>query len=159
MSNSEIPRKKIAKRLNSSLALQNNQNARKWFPDQLAIDLDAWSKRDDARWLGDFLLEHEIDLPDYLTRFANESELFAKSLRLAKFRIASRIRNQVHDESYNVSVFHREIGMYDMLLKAHDREEKEFEASLKDKLEKNVSEDAIANAKAVLDMIASYQKP
>jgi hypothetical protein len=42
-------------------------------------------------------------------------------------------------------------------LKAHDREEKEFEASLKDKQNTNVNEEALKSAQSILTMIAAFQ--
>ena len=130
---------------------------RVWNPDELAIKLNEWSKQEDSRWLGDFLILIEAPSHTYLSRWAEESEDFATSLRMAKLRIASRVRNQLHDDSYNASLFHREIGMYDSMLKAHDREEKEFEASLKDKQNTNVNEEALKSAQSILTMIAAFQ--
>jgi hypothetical protein len=154
------PIKKVAKKFKPalSIAMENNQNARKYYPDDLAIKLDEWSKRENARWIGDFAIENEIDDPSYFSKMAQSSELFSKSLRLAKLRIASRLRQGLNNETYNASLFHREIGLYDHYLKAHDREEREFEASLKNKDNASqVNEEAIKSAASVLAAIAAFQ--
>lgn len=150
--------KKVVKRPNVSLALLDNQNARKYYPDELAIKLDEWSKRESSRWIGDFAIENEIDDPSYFSKMAEQSPPFSKSLRLAKLRIASRLRQSLNSETYNASLFHREIGLYDHYLKAHDREEKEFEASLKNKENTSqVNDEAIKSAASVLAAIAAFQ--
>jgi hypothetical protein len=130
---------------------------RKWFPDEIADKLDEWSKREDSQWLGSFLIEIEAPCHTYLARWADESEKFATTLRIAKWRIAERNRKSLHKSEYNSVQFQREIAMYDSILKAHDREEKEFEASLKDKQNTNVNEEALKSAQSILTMIAAFQ--
>lgn len=130
---------------------------RVWNPEELSLQLDEWSKKEDSRWLGDFLIEIECGNHTHLSRWATESEDFATSLRLAKLRIASRIRGQLHDERYNASLFHREIGMYDLMLKEHDREEKVFEASLKRSDDQPYTPEQAKALKSVLDAVSKYQ--
>jgi len=151
--------KALTGNVNLSNALMNNQNARKHDPEQLAIDLDEWSQREDSQWLMQFAIEFRIPSPSYLGELANQSDSFRESLQIAKYRMALRNTKKLHAGEYNSVQFQREIGMYDAFLKAHDREEKEFEASLKNKdNQAQVNEEAIKSASLVMAAIEAFQK-
>jgi hypothetical protein len=97
-----------------------------------AAALDAWSKKDDSFHFSEFANERNVYRERIYEWIAN-SEIFEESYRLAKCRIACRLRKKLHDKEnpYNYGLFMREIGFYDSFLHEYEREEKIFDSKLR----------------------------
>lgn len=111
-----------------------NQNAAgsRYDLNQMAIDLDNWSKRPDAFALCEFCVEQDI-YAQRIYDWRDESILFAEVLKKVKMRLAARLRKSLHDKDnpYNYGLFMREIASHDKFLHDFEREEKAYDASLK----------------------------
>lgn len=109
--------------------------------EEMANKLDEWSKKYQSLALIEFSADMNID-PTYIYYWANKSEVFSETLRKAKARIAARRERMVHLNTLDVKVFNRYQGFYDPYLHQYEREEKMFDASLKntqDNQEKSVA--------------------
>jgi hypothetical protein len=93
--------------------------------------LESWSKLPNSDYLGKFCLERDYD-PSYITHFC-KNDYFLQTLKRVRNRIACNNRDKLHANEYNYGLFMREIGMYDSLLRANDREEKQFDSDLRKK--------------------------
>ncbi len=93
---------------------------------QQALDLEEWSKSDDATALVQFCNKQDI-CPEYIYDWRDKSPEFSQALKKAKSRIAERIRSKLHDKKkpYNYGLFMSEIGF-------HDKFHHDYQESLKD---------------------------
>lgn len=112
---------------------------------QIYDDLVEWSKKPDSFNILEFTFDKDYGACDIST-WAHEDDYFSKALKKAKERLGNNIRKKLadKDDPYNYGAFQREIGMYDSLLRTHEREEKKYEAECKAKSlvqeQKNLSE-------------------
>lgn len=106
----------------------------------LSLELESWSKRDSSDYIGDFCLEHNLH-PQRISDFSKANVVFEESLKIAKLRIASRIRKLLHKNSYNYGLFMKEIGMYDHFYLEHERDQLTFEYNLKKEEKNNIPQE------------------
>jgi len=102
--------------------------------DQIEIELFEWLKKPDSINLCGFCADHDPMLdPGTITKWCiGDPDGFGKSIRKARAKLADRrekllSENKLHPKAYDLNA-----PVYDHFLKQEKREEKEFEASLKD---------------------------
>lgn len=98
--------------------------------------IEEWSKKPDTLWLQEFALERDVE-PQTLYTWRDSSPIFAEALKKARARISIKMKKKLHDKEnpLNYGLYQREITCHDLLLYQFEKEEKEFEASLKNKQE------------------------
>lgn len=118
--------------------------------------LDEWSKRKDATALCQFCVERDT-YAQRIYEWRDSNPKFAETLKIAKMRIASRMRSQLHDKKnpYNYGLFMRDIAFHDAF--THD-----FEEGLKDKDAERranaLKTEAKASEEAKLEVLANVQR-
>jgi|SRR6185312_7076822 len=94
------------------------------------LKLVAWGEKDNSHKLNEFCASHKID-PKRISDWAKACPHFAESLRYVKSMIASRREMYVNLGEMDKGNYNRYQRMYDYHLQEHEREEMEFEYSLK----------------------------
>jgi len=120
----------------------------KYNKDEWAEKLYEWSKKDDAINLVGFCADNDIP-SEYLSVWAKENDNFSQSLKIAKLKIAQRREKLVSEGKLYHGAWQRGAGVYDSILHTHEREEKKYEAEIKQALEKTNTENLIDLLKAI----------
>jgi len=89
--------------------------------------LDAWSQKDDSYALIDYAASRNTH-PQRVYEWRDKSPAFAEVLKLAKARMASRMRRKLLSNEYNYGLFMREIHHHDGFLNASEDAEKDKDA-------------------------------
>ncbi len=132
-----------------------------------ALALDKWSKTDEATALCQFCNQRNI-YAQRLYEWRDESPDFAETLKIAKSRIAERLRTRMHEGTYNYGLFMSEIGFHDTFhhdyLDAHKVREHElkkllikYEYELKQEATQAVTEELKEAHNAVMAQLSELQ--
>jgi len=118
--------------------------------------LDDWSKRDDATAMVGFCVSRDI-YPQRVYEWVDQCPRFAEAFKMAKVRIAHRIRERVNnndkDKPHNYGIFMREIGFHDKFLHDYEEDVKDKDAKRSKDIAQAVSQDTIAATAAVLKQL------
>jgi len=93
-----------------------------------AADLNAWAETDDATILYKFT-KLKPYLASELSGFAHRNQSFAKALKKAKECIAVNRERLVSEGKLHNTAYSRNAGVYDHMLRAHEREIKDEDAA------------------------------
>lgn len=98
--------------------------------------IEEWSKLYSSIHLAEFALSRGT-YAVRLYEWRDKSVVFAEALHRAKDRLAQRLRQMMNapNSSYNEKLFHRDISCHDELLRLDERDQKQFEASLRNEKE------------------------
>lgn len=118
----------------------NHKGGRPPIFDKLVIarELVEWAKKDDSINLNAFCCWHEPPIaPNYLSQWSKEQtlegELISQAMYIAKSFLACRREAWVGSDKLNQKAFDRNATVYDLFLKQEERDQLEFESSLKSK--------------------------
>ena len=104
--------------------------------EQVAIDMIDWAKKEDSINLNKFCAHYDpIISPSFLGIWARESEEFRRSYEAAKAFLAYRREEKLNTEELHVKAYDLNATNYDILLREEERNQAEFESSLKAQLD------------------------
>lgn len=119
----------------------------------LAKSLDEWSRKPDSIELLDWVNENDL-YPQIVSRLSKEDENFCEALKKTKSKIAARRTKLANEDIINYGIYQRYQGMYDHFLKEDERDEKEYEANLRRKVdEHNQKQQVEATVCAIREII------
>ena len=121
--------------------------------------LDEWSKKDKATALCQFCVERDIHA-QRLYEWRDASPAFAETLNKAKLRIATRLREKLHDKKkpYNYGLFQREIGFHDKFLNDYEEEVKDKDEKRRASALRNENINLEIDKQKVLDIIQQNKR-
>lgn len=137
------PQKVKKKNIKLSEAMKGNQNALgcttsgrppKWDPIYEAQYMLEWIK-DPDHFIFNELYSERGYCPEMASRWANDFPEFKQAYNKAKLTVAGRRERMCHGGLLEKSTFNRLQGMYDRYLVSFERDEKEFDARLRAKVE------------------------
>lgn len=103
-----------------------------WNKEEQAELLLEWAAKEDSMNLLGFT-NQQMFPPEYLSRWSKESDAFCQALKIAKAKVAERRERLVSEGKLYHGAWQRGAAVYDSIIHAHEREQKEFESKLKQK--------------------------
>jgi len=118
--------------------------------------LIEWAKRDDSINFNKFCCTHDpIIPPTYLLRWSKEDNDFCMAYEKAKAFLGARREEWLSSDLLHVKTYDLNATVYDIFLRDEQRQQKEFESSLKQKEEQNIP--PLQNQISLADTIIKQQ--